>query len=97
MFRTLKNTVRVFKNSISEKVVKIEAGEGETDFSELQPLVAGVRGRERCIEAGDIDDGVWTVGMVMGLIQDIPSCEELIQRMVKDCRETISSRLSAML
>ncbi|NKI15876.1 nitronate monooxygenase [Spongiibacter sp. KMU-166] len=97
MFRTLKNTVRVFKNSISEKVVKIEAREGETDFSELQPLVAGVRGRERCIEAGDIDDGVWTVGMVMGLIQDIPSCEELIQRMVKDCNETISSRLRAML
>jgi nitronate monooxygenase len=96
MFRTLKNTARVFKNSVSAEVVSIEARDGDTDFKDLQPLVAGVRGRERCIEGGDIDDGIWTVGMVMGLIHDIPSCEELIQTMVKDCRETIVSRLQGM-
>jgi nitronate monooxygenase len=96
MFRTLNNSARVFKNSISEEVLRIEAEPGETDFSNLQPLVAGVRGRERCIEGGDIDDGIWTIGMVMGLIDDIPSCEELLERMVKDCREAIQDRLSAM-
>jgi nitronate monooxygenase len=96
MYRTLNNSARVFKNSISEEVLRIEAEPGETDFSNLQPLVAGVRGRERCIEGGDIDDGIWTIGMVMGLIDDIPSCEELLERMVKDCREAIQDRLSAM-
>ncbi|RNL65697.1 nitronate monooxygenase [Zhongshania marina] len=97
MFRSLNNTVRVFKNPVSSQVVSIEAQAGDTDFKDLQPLVAGVRGRERCIEGGDIDDGVWTVGMVMGLIHDIPSCEELIETMVKDCRETVINRLQGMM
>jgi len=97
MLRTLNNTARVFKNSVTEEVVRIETQPGETDFKDVQPLVAGVRGRDRCIEGGDIDDGVWTAGMVMGLINDIPSCEELIQTMVKDCRETIAQRLQSMI
>lgn len=97
MFRSLNNTARVFKNSISEQVVNLEAQEGETDFSILQPLVSGARGRERCIENGEIDDGVWTVGQVMGLINDIPSCEELINRMVIDCEEIIAKRLQSLI
>lgn len=96
MFRTLRNTARVFKNDISTKVVEIEAQPGETDFSDLQPLVAGARGRERCIEAGDINDGVWTVGQVMGLIDDIPSCEVLLERMVSEARDIIQSRVASM-
>lgn len=94
MFRTLKNTARVFKNDIATQVTEIEARPGETDFSELQPLVAGVRGRERCIEAGDINDGIWTAGMVIGVINDIPTCEELISRMVSEAKETLQQRLA---
>lgn len=97
MFRTLRNTARVFKNSISEQVVQIESQPGDTDFSDLQPLVSGARGKERCIEAGDIDDGIWSVGQVMGLIDDIPSCEELIHRMVAECDSVIRERLNSML
>jgi nitronate monooxygenase len=97
MFRSLNNTARVFKNAISAEVVRIEGQPGETAFNDLQPLVAGARGRDRCIEKGEIDDGVWSAGMVMGLINDIPSCEELIQAMVRDCKETIAIRLQAML
>ncbi len=96
IFRSLRNTSRVFKNAVSEKVVEIESQPGETDFSDLQPLVAGVRGRERCIEGGDIDDGIWTVGTVMGLIHDIPTCEELLQRMVKEAQEVIRERAKAL-
>ena len=76
--------------------MQIEAQPGESDFKDLQPLVAGTRGRERCIEAGDIDDGIWTAGLVMGLINDIPTCEELIQTIVKECRETLT-RLQTMI
>ncbi|GAB55809.1 nitronate monooxygenase [Glaciecola punicea ACAM 611] len=94
MFRSLNNTVRVFKNTVSKAVVEIEAKAGNTDFNELQPLVAGVRGRERCIEGGDVDDGIWTVGMVMGLIDDIPSCQVLIDRMVAEAHDAMKQRLS---
>jgi len=94
IFRSLNNTARVFKNAISTEVTSIEAKPGDTDFSDLQPLVAGVRGRERCIEQGDIDDGIWTVGTVMGLIDDIPSCEELLQRMVTEAKEVLADRVA---
>lgn len=97
MFRSLNNTCRVFKNDISNEVVAIESKPGDTDFSDLQPLVAGTRGRERCIEEGDINDGIWTVGQVMGLIDDIPSCQELIERMVSDCEVNISERLAGFM
>lgn len=94
IFRTLKNTARVYKNAVAQQVLEIEGRPGETDFSELQPLVAGARGRERCIEGGEIDNGVWTVGQVVGLINDIPTCDELITRMVKEAEETLKDRLA---
>jgi NADH:quinone reductase (non-electrogenic) len=97
IFRTLKNTARIYKNSVAKEVLSIEAKPGDTDFSELQPLVAGARGRERVLEKGDTDDGVWTAGLVMGLIDDIPSCEELISRMVRDAETIIAQRLASML
>lgn len=96
IFRSLRNTSRVFKNAVSEEVVEIESQPGETDFSDLQPLVAGTRGRERCIEDGDIDDGIWTVGTVMGLIHDIPTCDALIKRMVEEAQEVIRERAQAL-
>ena len=93
MFRSLKNTARVFRNSVSEEVLRIEARPGDTDFADIQHLVAGVRGRDRCIVGGDTDDGVWTVGTVMGLIDDIPSCDELIKRILAEYEEAVSQRL----
>lgn len=97
IFRTLKNTARVFANSISDQVVDIESQPGDTDFSDLRDLVAGARGRERCIVGGDIDDGIWTVGQVMGLINDIPTCQELIDRMMVEAREAVLTRLSPLI
>jgi len=97
VFRTLRNTARVYKNQVSSKVLEIEALPGDTDFLDLKDLVAGVRGRERCIEGGDIEDGVWTAGLVMGLIHDIPSCQELIDRIVAEAREAVSDRLLKLL
>ncbi len=93
IFRTLKNTARVFKNSVSKKVLEIENQPGDTDFKDLQPLVSGKRGKEECIIKGDVDGGVWTVGMVTGLIDDIPTCEELLTQMVNEAEEIIKNRL----
>lgn len=92
IFRTMNNTARVFKNKIAMEVVAKEALPG-TEFKDIQPLVAGKRGKERCIEAGDLDDGIWAAGMVIGLIHDIPTCKELISTMVAEAEDIIKNRL----
>jgi len=97
IFRTLRNTARIYKNSIAKEVLSIEGKPGDTDFGELQHLVAGQRGRENVLNKGDTDDGVWTAGLVMGLIDDVPSCAELINRMVAEAEQIIATRLAGML
>lgn len=92
IFRTLRNTARVFGNDVAREVVSIEARPGDTDFKDLQPLVAGVRGRTKVLEGGDVDGGIWTAGPVIGLINDIPSCQELIERMVNEAKEILTER-----
>lgn len=97
IFRTLNNTARVFKNKIAEEVLAIEAKDGATDFAELQPLVAGTRGRVAVLEEGDVNGGVWAAGMVIGLINDIPTCEVLLKRMVAEAREAVAVRMKGLL
>ena len=60
-------------------MIEIEKESSIPDFKKIQPLVAGVRGR-RVFTEGDKEAGVWTAGQVVGLIDDIPSCEELLDR-----------------
>lgn len=95
IYRSLRNTARVFKNSIAEQVVDIESRSGETRFEDIQPLVAGVKGRA-LFEDGDLDSGIWSAGMIVGLIDDIPSCEDLISRMVEEAESIIRERLAQM-
>ena len=92
IYRSLRNTARVFKNSIAEKVVEIESQPGQTDFEDIRPLVQGAKGRE-LFEDGDLDHGIWSAGMVVGLIDDIPSCKELIERIVADAEDITQQRL----
>jgi len=94
IFRTMRNTSRVAKNEISQKVVAMER-EGAT-FEDIRELVAGARGR-LVYEQGDVDIGVWSAGMVQGLINDIPSCAELVHRIVADAEAIIASRLGGMI
>jgi len=88
IFRTLHNTARVFKNKISMEVVKIESKPGGAKFDEVKDLVSGARGR-KVYELGDPDYGVWSAGVVIGLINDIPTCEELIKGMEKGAEDVI--------
>ena len=93
IYRSLRNTARVFKNSIADKVLEIEARSGgNTNFEDIRPLVQGVKGKE-LFEDGDLDRGIWSAGMVVGLIDDIPSCEELIERIVAEAESIINERL----
>ena len=86
IFRTLHNTGRVLSNAVSEEVVSKERQPGGCTFEDIRPLVAGARGRA-ALESGEVDGGLVWAGQVVGLIHDIPTCEELIQRMVYDCLE----------
>lgn len=91
IFRTMRNTARVADNEISRKVVEIEKSGGT--FDDVRDLVAGARGR-RVFEEGDLDAGIWSVGLCQGLIHDIPTCAELIGRMVAEAEELITARLA---
>lgn len=92
IFRKFRNTARVAKNAISDEVVEILA-RPESVFTDIQPLVSGARGHET-LENGKIDDGIIWAGQVQGLINDIPSCEDLITRIVADAESIIKGRLA---
>lgn len=93
IFRTLKNTARVFKNAISDEVVAIEKRPGGCQFEDVRPLVAGARGKV-ALATGEVNGGVITASQVIGLIDDIPTCAELIERMVADGRSLLAGAQS---
>ena len=90
IFRTLKNTARVFRNAISDEVVAIERRPDGCEFADIQPLVAGARGRA-ALESGDPHGGIITAGQVLGLIDDIPSCAGLLARMVDEAQQRLAA------
>ena len=94
IFRTLHNTARVMKNKVSQEVVQIERA-GGAEFKDVQHLVAGARGRS-AMERGDTEDGIWSAGMVQGLIHDVPTVKELVDRIVAEAEEIIERRLQSM-
>lgn len=87
IFRTLHNTARVYKNKVSMEVVAIEK-RGNAKFEDIRDLVSGARGRQ-VYEKGDPDFGIWSAGIAMGLINDIPTCEELLRTLEKEVAEIV--------
>jgi NADH:quinone reductase (non-electrogenic) len=95
IFRSFKNTARVGKSEVSDEVARRLAQPGAT-FGDVKELVAGSAGREM-LETGDMSMGVFWAGMVQGLIHDIPTVQELIDRIVDEAESIVRSRLGAML
>jgi NAD(P)H-dependent flavin oxidoreductase YrpB (nitropropane dioxygenase family) len=90
IMRTLRNSSRVLLNPVSEETLALERRPGGAKFEDLRPLVNGQRGRA-ALESGDVTNGVIWAGLVVGLIDDIPTCAELIERMVAQCRERLAA------
>jgi NADH:quinone reductase (non-electrogenic) len=88
VFRTLHNTARCYKNAIATEVVALE--KRGAAFEDIRHLVAGTRGKQ-ALKSGEVDQGVISAGMVIGLIRDIPTCAELIERIVAECRARLQS------
>jgi nitronate monooxygenase len=93
IFRSYRNTARVARNAITEQVLANEA-EGKP-FEEIAHLVKGARGKEG-LDSGDLDHGIWTAGMVMGLINDVPTCQQLIDRIMAEANAIITGRLAGL-
>ncbi|GAB3698759.1 NAD(P)H-dependent flavin oxidoreductase [Nocardiopsis oceani] len=93
IFRSLRNTARVASNSVSRKVVEIlDDGGG---FPDVRELVAGARGR-RVFEEGDLEAGIWSVSLAQGLIDDVPTVRDAVDRIVAEAEELVSRRLPAL-
>jgi nitronate monooxygenase len=95
IFRKLHNTARVGKNSVSDRVVEVLSQPGST-FEDIQPLVSGAQGRV-VLEHGDMDAGIFWAGMVQGMIHDVPSVQELMDRIIGDAKSIMAQRLATML
>ncbi|MGD9659767.1 MAG: NAD(P)H-dependent flavin oxidoreductase [Porticoccaceae bacterium] len=95
IFRKFKNTGRVAKNSISDKVVELSNQPG-SEFKDIQPYVSGAKGRQ-ALETGDLDAGLVWAGQIQGLIHDIPTVHELVTRISRDAEDIIRNRLQAMI
>jgi nitronate monooxygenase len=94
IFRTMRNTSRVARNAISQQVVELERSGAK--FEDVRELVAGTRGKV-VYETGDPDHGIWSAGQIQGLIHDIPTCAELIGRIVAGAEAIIGERLLGMM
>jgi nitronate monooxygenase len=93
IFRKFRNTARVYKNSVAEKVAEIEAAGGE--FKDVHAYVSGER-QEEAWSTGNIEAGMVTAGMSGAFVNDVPTCKVLIDRIVSDARSIIQERLAAI-
>ncbi|MBH97441.1 MAG: nitronate monooxygenase [Rhodospirillaceae bacterium] len=95
VMRSLRNTERVLNNAATEQLLKKEHLMGSNiDFKDIQDKVVGVY--PKIMLEGDMDAGVWSCGLVAGLIDDIPSVEELINRIMAEASNLINRRLPAL-
>ena len=93
--RSLRNTARVARNAISEKVAEIQKDPTKT-FADVRELMAGVRGRENVLAGGDLDGGIWTTGQSQALIHDIPTCAEVVKNIMAQADAVIHQRFKAI-
>jgi nitronate monooxygenase len=96
VMRPLRNTERVMNNAAVERLLEKERKLGaDLKFEDVIEEVAGVY--PRIMMEGDMDAGAWSCGMVAGLIHDIPTCKELIDRIMREAEALIQGRLRGLL
>ncbi len=93
IFRPLRNTARVAANSVGREVVRILDEGGQ--FPDVRELVAGARGR-KVFEHGDLEAGIWSVGMAQGLVHDVPPAGEVVRRVVAEAEDSLRAALTSL-
>jgi nitronate monooxygenase len=95
VMRPLRNTERVLKNEAVERLLETESRLGaDTKFADIAAEVAGVY--PRVMIDGEVNSGAWSCGMVAGLIHDVPTVQELIDRIMSEANSIIKDRLASM-
>ncbi|MCW7536805.1 nitronate monooxygenase family protein [Aquabacterium sp. A7-Y] len=95
VMRSLRNTERVLNNAAVERLIEKERALGANiKFEDILPEVAGVY--PRIMQEGAMDAGAWSCGMVAGLITDVPTVKDLIDRIMAQAHEIIAQRLARM-
>ena len=95
VMRPLRNTERVLHNAATDRLLAKEAALGANlKFEDIIEEVAGVY--PRIMQKGEMEAGVWSCGMVAGLIHDVPSVKDLIDRIMREAEGIIHQRLSGM-
>lgn len=96
IMRALRNTERVLNNKAVERLLEKEKELGaDIKFEDIAEEVAGVY--PKIMQDGDMDAGAWSCGMVAGLIHDIPTCKELIDRIMQEADDIINGRLGGIM
>ncbi len=96
VMRPLRNTERVLRNAAVDRLIAKEKELGASiKFEDIINEVAGVY--PKVMQTGDMDVGAWSCGMVAGLIHDIPTCKELIDRIMAEAESIIRKRLEGFL
>jgi len=96
IMRPLRNTERVLHNAAVERLIEKEKRLGDNlKFEDIFGEVVGVY--PKIMTEGDMDAGAWSCGMVAGLIHDIPTCKELIDRIMAEAEAIIRKRLPGLL
>lgn len=93
VLRRWKNTTRLYRNKVTDQALKVEKESKTGEFAEIAPFVSGQRGRQVFIN-GDPEYGVWTAGQVIGLIHDIPTCEDLVARISTEAEEALKEKIN---
>jgi nitronate monooxygenase len=95
VMRPLRNTERVLTNAAVERLLEKERALGaDLKFEDILPEVAGVY--PKIMKDGDMEAGAWSCGMVVGLIHDVPTVRELVERIVREAETIINRRLAGM-
>jgi nitronate monooxygenase len=96
IMRALRNTERVLRNDAVDRLIEIERAKGkDLKIEDIHDQVAGVY--PRIMLEGDMDAGAWSCGMMVGLINDVPTVKELIDRIMRDAERIIRGRLTGFL
>ncbi len=94
IMRTLRNTERTLHNSVVEQILAVENEKREnTTIEDLIPFVSGLGGKEM-LEKGDMESGILAAGQSMGFIHDIPTCRELLDRMMDQAETLIKDKFT---
>ena len=97
IMRPLRNTERVLTNAAVGEILAIERDkDADTTIEDIRHL-AGGPGNQRVLQDGELDAGAWSCGMVAALIHDIPTCKELIDRVMTEAEAIIRTRLEGLL